>query len=332
VSAVSTDASSQELKTMKTMLKASVSEMGAADQPSYLKTIEERHSETAPKDKAEKTRNRTEEDKEWTEERLVGNTENSDVDAELVPLPQTVYDAVDDEISNDYGHKVSPSTFYPSQLGMCRRQLFLSKAGVSEPNRRLKGKFMTGSLVHESLEENIRDSLVFGDNKDIELEKSFSFEEDGLQFRGRVDMVNHETGRIIDFKTRATWYGFNPPFMKHVDQLMTYMRGLDKDKASLAYVNVKDFETRQWPNGFGAEQYIEFHEERWTHIKDKAKDVRDALNDRLDTRDDDDLVVSDFDDVPFPKCGGCDMCEEEGESKKQPSNKYSFDLTIGDIK
>jgi len=50
-------------------------------QPDYLKTIEDRHSETSPKDKAGKSKGRTGYNKKknetWTADRLVGNKEST---------------------------------------------------------------------------------------------------------------------------------------------------------------------------------------------------------------------------------------------------------------
>lgn len=300
-------------------------------QPGYLSTIEDRHSETSPKDKAAKAAPDTSErDSEWSEERLIGDTESSKADAELVNVKNNVYDVVDDHTVEGVDYK--PGVFYASDVGLCRRQLFLKKLGVANPNKRLRGKYLTGSLVHQVLQNDIRDKVVFQGRNDAEFDKFVSFEEDGIEFRGRADMVNNGTGRLVDFKTRSTWYGFNPPVFDDVDEAFTLMQGLESvDKVSFAYVNVKTFETRIYPKGVGAGKYIDFNEDRWQVIKKRVFDVQNALEDRLEGRGRSDLVVEGFDDIPFDGCGECELCSNEDKEEKAPDTHYSFDVTVGDV-
>jgi CRISPR-associated exonuclease Cas4 len=65
----------------------------------------------------------------------------------------------------------------------------------------------------------------------------------------------------------------------------------------VVYVSKKDLEIRTWPE----DNYFEFDQERFDHLVEKAKTIRDSAEDG---------VPSDADDIPFDQCG-CWVCDNE---------------------
>lgn len=185
-----------------------------------------------------------------------------------------------------------PRVFHPSQIGYCKRQCYFSKLGLSD-NTTILGTFQTGTLIHEWIEEHVGDRLP-----GVEFERPVSVDVDGVTFTGHADAVDAESGVVYDFKSRASWYRFDPPTQRHVDQLHVYMAATGCDEAQVVYVSKKDLEVKTWPEDgtFG------FDESRFAELVAKAKDIRNVVEERG--------VAESIDEVPYAKCG-CFVCSNE---------------------
>lgn len=237
-------------------------------------------------------------------------------DDQMINLTAQVKKALEKQNKDTYSYEPNPKVFHPSSLGKCRRQMFLSKLDQHYYPADVQGKFVVGTVIHEWLEEHLKESLREEGITPL-FEEKVEFEEDGLKFKGRADYYNPETGRVVDFKTRANWYNFEPPKAAHIDQVHAYMRGLDTDKAAILYIQKKDMELRQFPK---YEDYFTFDEQRWENLKAKAKQVRDVVKERVENREEGDYVRG-MNDIPFPNCGECYVCRHEKEIIPE---QYSF--------
>lgn len=255
---------------------------------------------------------------------LIGRTETEKQDAELINMRYTVRDALEARNEgDDYSYEPEPEVFHASQAGMCKRQMFISKMGLQWFNYETQGTFLVGTKIHEWMENEFSTYLDEETGYDVEHERPVSFREDGLKFIGRADFYNPDTGRVVDFKTTGSRYSLKTPKMSHIDQVLTYIRGIDgADKGSILYLLKKNLETVPWPSGHGAESFFEFHEERWNQIKSKCQAVHAEVVRRQQRRGDDEPVVKDVDDLPFERCGECYGCRNEEERIK--NNEFTF--------
>ena len=189
------------------------------------------------------------------------------------PTPIDFADAIEvrmDSEEEDGSHtEFDPRVFHPSSVGYTEWLLTVNKLGLSDKSD-LKGTFKMGELIHEYVQEALtgRDSI---DWRDIEV--PVEFEEDGLVFTGHADVYDETRDIVYDIKSRSNWYHFDPPVDRHLDQLHTYMRGLDADYGQVVYISKKDMEVRAWPEGAP----FTFDESRWLDIKARCMRVRDAL-------------------------------------------------------
>jgi len=163
-----------------------------------------------------------------------------------------------------------PKVFHPSQVGYSKYTLLTKKLGLDDVSD-LHGTFKVGDLIHEFVQDSMfrqHDHLDY-----TNFEQEVEFEEDGLVFVGHADIYDPRRDIVYDIKSRSSWYNFDPPVDRHVDQLHCYMRGMDADYGQVIYVQKKDLEVRTWPDGAP----FTFSEERWEDIKARATDVRDTL-------------------------------------------------------
>lgn len=165
----------------------------------------------------------------------------------------------------------NPSVFHPSHVGYHQWLLYTKKLGLNDTSD-LLGTFAVGDMIHEFIQEALHDNAL----EVITTEEPVEFAEDGLQFVGHADIVDWTTAEqtvVYDIKSRSNWYHFDPPVDRHVDQLTTYMRGLDAAHGQVVYVSKKDLEVRTWPeNG-----PFQFDERRWKSIKQRCQDVKRAI-------------------------------------------------------
>lgn len=198
------------------------------------------------------------------------------------------------EADNDPDSHVEhdPSVFHASQMGYCPRQSYLSKTGLKDTTSIL-GTFKTGTLIHEWLETNLGDQL-----SNVEFEKPVETTHGDITFIGHADAVDHANDVVYDFKTRASWYRFDPPTQRHLDQLYVYMNALGFDEAQVVYLSKKNMEVRTWPeNGT-----FQSDSDRYGDLVAKAERIRDELAA--------DGVATHESEIPFDTCG-CYICENE---------------------
>jgi len=229
-------------------------------------------------------------------------------DSNMINLTEEVNAALEKQNNDTYSYEPNPKVFHPSSLGKCRRQMFLSKLDQHYYPSSVQGKFVVGTVIHEWLEDNLKEHLREEGVTPL-FEEKIEFEEDGLKFKGRADYFNPDTGRVVDFKTRANWYNFEPPKQAHVDQVHAYMKGLGTEKAAILYIQKKDMEMKEVPRH---EDYFTFDEERWQELKDKAQDVKQVVAERVENREEGGYVRG-MDDIPFENCGECYVCRHENE-------------------
>lgn len=185
-----------------------------------------------------------------------------------------------------------PSVFHASQMGYCARQSYLSKTGLKDTTDIL-GVFKTGTLIHEWLETHLSDRLT-----NVAFEEPVETTHGDITFVGHADAVDYENEVVYDFKTRASWYRFDPPTQRHLDQLYVYMAALGFDEAQVVYLSKKDMEVRTYPK----DGTFLFDDDRFRKLVSKAELIRDELAaDGVATRESE---------IPFANCG-CYICENE---------------------
>ncbi len=176
-----------------------------------------------------------------------------------------------------------PKVFHPSQVGYSEWLLLVKKLGLSEqPDLDLLGTFKMGDLVHEFVQGTVMDDRYIHPHH---IEGEIDLETDGLRFVGHYDLYDPTTDIVYDIKSRSSWYNFDPPVDRHLDQLHVYMKALDADYGQVVYVSKKDLEVRTWPEGAP----FTFDDERWTTIVERCQAVRDALYENGVPRSEDEI-------------------------------------------
>jgi hypothetical protein len=184
-------------------------------------------------------------------------------------------------------------TFHPSQIAyQCNRRAYCSKLGLDD-NSDILGIFQTGTLIHEFLEDRLDEQYPY-----LQLEREVELETDGVRFTGRCDAHDPQSGVVYDFKTRSSWYNFDPPNDRHVDQLHVYMAALGARHGQVVYISKSDMEVRTWPE----DRWFDFDHDRWADVVDRAETIRDAICEHG--------IPDDPEDIPFEPCG-CYFCDEE---------------------
>lgn len=240
-----------------------------------------------------------------------------------IRIKEAVIDTIKRKNDSSYSYEPVPNVFHPSQVGKCKRQMFLSKLGQANLPVDVLGKFTVGTIIHSWLEENLSGTMA-RKGYNPEFETPVNFEEDGLKFKGQADMYDPDTNVVIDFKTRANFYHFNPPVQRHLDQIYTYMRGLDADKGKVLYLGKTDLELRDYPNDAVEPRFFDFNSSRWEYLKARCHQVRVAVKERVENREEGDYVRS-IDDIPFEPCGECYVCRHEDEKIRNKEYKFLVD-------
>jgi hypothetical protein len=182
--------------------------------------------------------------------------------------------------------------FHPSQIARCERRAYCSKLGLDDQSDIL-GVFQTGTLIHEFLEDHLAEQFSHA-----EFEKEIALDVDGVEFVGRTDCYDPEANAVYDFKTRASWYNFDPPTQRHLDQMYVYMAALDAEYGQVVYLSKSDLEVRTWPE----DGFFEFSEERFDELVAKARRIALVIEEQG--------IADSVEDVPFDRCG-CYFCQEE---------------------
>jgi len=185
-----------------------------------------------------------------------------------------------------------PAVFHPSQIARCERRAYCSKLGLDDQSDIL-GVFQTGTLIHEFLEDLLAEQFSHA-----EFEKEIALDVDGVEFVGRTDCYDPEANAVYDFKTRASWYNFDPPTQRHLDQMYVYMAALDAEYGQVVYLSKSDLEVRTWPE----DGFFEFSEERFDELVAKARRIALVIEEQG--------IADSVEDVPFDRCG-CYFCQEE---------------------
>jgi hypothetical protein len=185
-----------------------------------------------------------------------------------------------------------PNVFHASELSRCPRQCYLAKHDLKDYSDAY-GVLRSGTLLHEFIEEQMPEVLP-----ECRFEIEGSMEVDGMEFRGRADMIDPPRDALYDHKTRGGWYNFDPPNQRHLDQLYIYMMIFGMSHGRVFYISRKDFEVRPYPE----DDTVQFDADRWVEIVDRAREVRDATLDYG--------VAEEESEIPFDKCGNW-LCSSE---------------------
>lgn len=220
-----------------------------------------------------------------------------DPDVEPIDFEQAIQTALEGAEDPDSHVERDPGTFHASQVAYCKRRCYCSKLGLDD-QRDILGVFRTGTLIHEFLEERLARHV-----RRAQFERPVETEVDGVRFVGRADCFDPYAGTVYDFKTRASWYNFDPPVGRHLDQLHVYMAALGAehgaaDRGQVVYLSKSDLEVRTWPE----DGVFEFDQERFDRLVAKAQEVRDAVDEHG--------VAQHAEEIPFEPCG-CYFCREE---------------------
>jgi CRISPR-associated exonuclease Cas4 len=221
---------------------------------------------------------------------------------ETIPWETKIEQALN-EMNDETSHReLDYFTFHPSQLSMCERQMYLSKLGIKSPNPKLLGIFRIGTMIHEFMENHVANDIEF-----LEFEKPLSTSyvhnlPEGhnvtIEVVGNCDCYDPNSDIVYDFKTRGSWYKFDPPNDKHLDQLTLYMDMLDIEEAQVIYINKTNFEVRTYPeNGT-----FEKQQDRLNYSLRKAERVSMQIMKNG--------FAQSPKEIPFEKCD-CFVCEQE---------------------
>lgn len=215
---------------------------------------------------------------------------------QLIDFESEVQRALEAAEDNESHVERDPSVFHPSQLVRCQRRAYCSKLGLDDTTDAL-GVFQTGTLIHEFLEEQLSDRFA---DESVVFEEEIEYTDDReITIKGCADCIDRRNGVVYDFKTRGSWYKFDPPTQRHIDQLLLYMAGLeDIERGQIVYLSKKDMEIRTWPE----DGLFEFDETRYGTLIEKAV--------RIQHRIEQDGIAESPDEIPFEKCD-CYFCSQE---------------------
>lgn len=178
----------------------------------------------------------------------------------------------DEENHEEHDEDTDDGRFHASSLGYCKRSILLSKQGVKVKDQEDLGRLMTGSLIHEFMENEASEFIP----DDAQPEEPMpEIEQGGVTLVGTADVVDHENEVIYDFKTRANWYQFDRPIQRHIDQLQVYMEAFGFDKAKVVYISKSDMEVKTFPEEEG--EFIDRDRSRFFELLAKVMDVYSYL-------------------------------------------------------
>lgn len=212
----------------------------------------------------------------------------------MISLEKAIQDIVQAEASDIYER--DPSTFFCSQIGFCPRQLYVQKLGLNDAD--LDGKYTTASIIQSFLIDELTDEFP-----QLDAGVSVSYQVDGLRFVGRCTLVDRAANVAYMLKVRNGWYQFNPPVDRHLDQLHAYLKGLGIGCGVILYVSKNDVaDCRRWPPTDAEQKTVEFDDERFDKIAEKADRIRSEIWHNG--------IASNKQEIPFDPCG-CYFCNSE---------------------
>lgn len=212
----------------------------------------------------------------------------------MIDFQDLIGRALEEQNDEDSHVETSADVFHPSQLANCKRQCVISKYGLNDHDVGTLGTFHTGTMIHEWIEESLDGRIPA-----VEFEKDVSkkYDDPEVAIKGRCDAFDHVDNACYDFKSRASWWKFDPPSERHINQLTLYMDMLGADRGQVVYVCKKNLEVKTWPE----DGMFEFDPDRRDKLLQKAETVRDAcMGDKPES----------IDEVPFDKCS-CWICNKD---------------------
>ena len=187
------------------------------------------------------------------------------------------------------------ATFWASQLGYCRRQLYLSHLGLKDASDG-RGRLNASRLIQDHLEEQVEEHCPH-----VDVAPKMAIDVDDLCFVGRPTAYDPRTSTVYHIKPRNGWYKFHPPNQRHLDQLQVYIEGTGASRGRLIYVSMGDLtDTRTWPPEDC--EYVDINAERFQNVVAKARDVHDEIVANG--------VATTPREIPFERCG-CFLCDQE---------------------
>lgn len=183
---------------------------------------------------------------------------------------------------NGHSHtELDKNTFRASSVGYCPRQILLSKLGVKKFDADTQGRFQTGDFIHDWIQENILPQHPTKHENQVTVQLG------DITLKGHYDCFDPVNEIVYDFKSRSSWYKYQPPYERHLQQLEVYMRALGVTKGQMVYVSKSDLTVETYPDYFEASneredngegnQLVTSNDERWNKIVDKVQNVRDYL-------------------------------------------------------
>ena len=258
---------------------------------------------------------------------VVSEEDSQEEEYDFINWNQVTAQALEHEEDPDSHRELNPEIFHPSYIGCCRRQGFLRKLGLSDPDTKGLGIFQSGTLIHEWFENEVVEFLP--DRVDMERTlKPYTVRvgEEEVKIVGQADAVDPKHNAVYDFKSRGGWYHFDDYAQKNLDQLLLYMKGFEDEiggdwKGRLIYVNKKNvFDQKPFPEN--PDEFFELseHQDRFEELMKKAVDIKQASEKYVRKTEKVDqygnpVYELDWDyllehGVPFEKCGECYSCKK----------------------
>lgn len=201
-------------------------------------------------------------------------------------------------LNDEHSHtELNPYTFHPSQLAKCPRQCYNSKLGLLDHTDAL-GTFHTGTTIHEFMENEVSPSLDVDTQREVAIETEMN----GLTIVGHADLYEPGPNTVYDYKSRASWYRFNPPVQRHLDQIFLYMKALGASQGQIVYLAKSDLEVRTWPPESAGIDAFGLDSGRVQDLFEKGKHIAATIIDEG--------YPTSKEDIPFEKCD-CWLCEKE---------------------
>jgi CRISPR/Cas system-associated exonuclease Cas4 (RecB family) len=150
--------------------------------------------------------------------------------------------------------------FYASSTGACSRCLYYEKTlGYREPGPSTQKVFVLGQVVHEFVQKNL---LTEGES-----ESRVFIEIDGIVIRGRLDHIDDD--HIWELKSTSSLRYITEPYESHLMQLMIYLKGRNRNKGKIAYIEKNTFDIKEFD--------VEYDEEIYNKAVSKFKEVINAV-------------------------------------------------------
>lgn len=206
-----------------------------------------------------------------------------------------------DEDPNSH-RELDPWVFHPSQVGQCKRQCYLSKLGLEKHDPPQMGAFKTGTIIHEWIEETLPEI-----REDTVQEAPIEHEVDNVTFVGHADCVQFldDLTAVYDYKTKGSFYYYDPPCDRHIDQLTIYMDAIGAEVGQIVYLGKKKLfregedKENWWIETYPEAGLLHMDKERLRGLVDKASEIAQTIERRG--------LPANPAQIPYDKCG-CWIC------------------------